>query len=430
MEDFPLIGVENSAEPIEYPKKRRRVFGESGWLNDILRRAKNPETDSKEDTDDDTETVFSKGSSGILKRLFRSFVSKEPIEAEPRPDESIDDEEEGRILHVSHEETELSTQIDRGVEEPETPEQADMSYPEAQLDQPTEAEQIVDSPVREVATNEEITENPDLEFRTSRVEEQTLENIPEAFDNYNRASIESATDAPIQERIIERPSPVGGLLALEYLGRKRADRKIKKNAAQLKKRVGKTEKSNKQLEEITRRSQEQINLLQERRGQYETVNPATRRESEVAPKRPESPKLTKFETYNSRQERPSVKLETPRNETQEIHYTNPERVLEEVTAAADKDAAIEKIYERRQEIKDDEGRFNDGQAASVASVLQTIDMRTAHSVKERQALARAAKQAHDGYARSEKNIYKQAVVSGFATALVIIAAALAYLWTR
>jgi len=381
-----------------------------GWLR---RLKKSPETEKDDETEEKPKSRFSR----FFGKLFGQMASKEDIRTG-----------QGDRPHVPL--YELFMPPTEKVHEPELPkpaeplerevrwsptESADYANPEESVDKEREA------PIQEVEMNRPTTEPIEqaalrsTEYSEPRAREQTV------FER------RSEPEPVKREQVIERR--VGEPLAvLEYFLRRRAvknvERQVRKETATLEKRLRQSTEATERLEQLQQKSQEQIRQLREKREAPE-IRPG------VAVPRPE--KIERPTTSPEKRQPVPETLVRPLEVRAEIKEpelpVRPDVVLEKVVEAAEKNAPIEKLYERRAEVKDEPSKFSSHVASGpvpISTVLSQSVQQSALDDKARKQLAKAVRNAHQS---NEGGMYKKAAVSGFWAALIILVTLTVVLFT-
>ncbi len=250
---------------------------------------------------------------------------------------------------------------------------------------------------------------------------------------------------PRTERVIERTRSRGtgvlaALLGLEYIGRKRADRKIRKdfgkklaadrkdNRAALNRTDYGARSTKQELHEVKDQQQSfEKQLAEAERNRMKTAQPETKMpQPELRPElRPPEIKIPQPEA--------AATVLAPTAE-QIVRQTEalkrPEAVLQKVGAAAEQNIPVEAVYERRHEIKPPEpfaavgggGSGGPGQANEPILLANALKQRMAD---EQRRVAASAGLPTTSHSKAEE-LYKAAVKSGVwgAVALLIFIAIL------
>jgi hypothetical protein len=249
------------------------------------------------------------------------------------------------------------------------------------------------------------------EYNEPRIREQTV------FER--RSEVVPGKREQIIERRVAEP-----LAVLEYFLRRRAvknvERRVKKETASLEKRLRQGNQSTERLDQLTQKSQEQLRQLREKRDVVPEYTATKTERSERIIEQPVRKTPEKILNRIEKPEKPSMIPESKIEYKEEALPVKPEVILEKVAEAAEHNAPLEKVYERRHEIKDEPTKFNTmigGSAVSISTVLASTMQQSALTDKDRKELARLTEKAHRS---NEKSLYKQAAVSGFWAALIIL----------
>lgn len=317
---------------------------------------------------------------------------------------------------------------------------APKTSPEPQLDAP-EATSVG----LEERTTEEVPSAP-LQAETSS---SAPEDTPEAAveDEAQELVRPQETVTPIErtsewQHVVERPDKTvieketvverGPGMALpivlvgaEYLARKKADRKLEGRVNEkieaVEKDVVAKELARTQLETLVKQNKEQLEIL--KRGRSNII--------EKAPARPEKTEVKQEKTH-VRQEvaKPQPEhLYTEVKQPEELDKREQYKIMEQVADAAEQNRPVEIAFERSHEVKDD---------VSIPSSAASIGAIMAEQAAEKQRIAQAqALQRQMGDTSTglpvfsdapSKDLYKQAMKSGFwAAVAIIILGLLAYL---
>ncbi len=236
------------------------------------------------------------------------------------------------------------------------------------------------------------------------IPEQTIElPVPMEFEAtipHNTPAAESAQPVVERETVIERG--VGGglpllLVGAEYLGRKRADKQLKKEFAQ---KIQSAERKDVQheatqahLQDLIQQNKEQLEILKRERGMVEA-----RQETIQLPRPEMNPNL------------PPPEERVPTS-----------RILESVVDAAEHNVPVERVFERSHEVKDDQSTAStvaDSGASSIGAVIAT-------QLAQRQpVVGRPQTDIGQGLPvvdeQTARDIYAQAMKSGFIGAIMLI----------
>jgi hypothetical protein len=203
------------------------------------------------------------------------------------------------------------------------------------------------------------------------------------------------------ETVVERG--IGGglplvLVGAEYLGRKSADKKIRKEFAekinQVEQKNVQQEANQAQLETLIQQNKQQLETLKRERGMAEAV-----KEEIKTPKAEVSPNLPP----------PEERVPT-------------ERILESVVDAAEHNMPVERVFERSHEVKDEPSV-----AGSIGATAQSVGAVMAAQMARRQQtpVAQAQTSQNQGLPilvdeQTTRDMYAQAMKSGFIGAIMLI----------
>lgn len=413
----------------------------------------------KKETDEDDDTEAEKPKSrrsrflssfknlGLFKRIarkeevstgwFKDTAPEEPGEQD-RPIASSQPSFEG-VLTINHEEA--VQEVPARQERPNQLTKEDTERPNSTNQQVVEVQQGSSKPaeaLRERAGN--TASDPLYEQRQST---DTISGRPELmhplFDGSSVPLVERATVGSrprSAERVVERRSGEP-LAVLEYFLRKKAvrnserrsERRMKKEVATFNDHILQEQEAHRRLEQLARQSHEQLSELKRKRHSAERPEAkiGVTRPPEVPPPilqperlAPAAEQVEKVKT--ARKSRRSPEVQSERTATR-----RPEQVLEQVAHAAEKDAPIEKAYERRHEIKDEPHSRGYGAAVPIGAVLDQTLQQAEFMRQEHSRLVQAAKQQSTAQI---PQLYKQAATQGFWGAIVIIVFAFILLIVR
>ena len=375
-----------------------------GWLR---RLKKSPETDKDDETESKPKSRFSR----FFGRLFGHMASKEDVRtpSEERPhiplyellmpptEKATEPEQSDRPLEGSDQEVRWSpreTVTDTLSEETSAREES-MPVEESLR------EGRVQEPIEQIALR-------NTEYGELRPREQTV------FERRTEPEPVKREQVVIERRVAEP------LAVLEYFLRRRAvknvERQVRKETATLEKRLRQSTEATERLEQLQQKSQEQIRQLREKR-EVPEVRPLVPNSERVESTGRPSPTPEKMRPAPEALVRP---LEVKREIKEPELPVRPDVVLEKVVQAAEKNAPIEKLYERRAEVKDEPSKFNSNFASGpvpISSVLTQAVQQSALDDRGRKQLARAVSRAHES---NDSGMYKKAAVGGFWAALVIL----------
>lgn len=234
------------------------------------------------------------------------------------------------------------------------------------------------------------------------------------------------------ERIIERRGNIAVPLvavAAEHIGRKRADRQLGKRIDNLDTRLNQAVQTQNRAEQVAERQEQRTSTLESRQDRAESVNPMFAYDrTETAPVHRmeparQAPADAEQPQTEAMRQRPEVAAVPDTDRLAEMH-ARPDVVLEQVARAAEQDIAVEKVYERRQEVRDEPGRApgpSGGGAQPVGAVMAKQYGSAPSSDASPKALARLYAQLADNrqFGR-QPSLYKQAAAAGVAGAGAIL----------
>jgi hypothetical protein len=337
----------------------------------------------------------------MMGQLFRRQVDRpEPVTEAAEPPEPAREEVARPIIP------------DVAVEEPipEQPaEMVDDRLPEAAVAEPAEETVEADS----VATTAARTPSPD-----------TIAAAEHVMAPFRTAEASTTPSRPV-ERVVESSrgaAAVGVLLGAEYIGRKRADRKQRRDFDKKLKRERKTTQTEvRKVEADAQSTKEEVRAVARQQKAFETRPQPSRAPAAKLEKTPQQTVI--FDRKAAAAEGPPPvpppimeNLPAAQRLAQQIEaLKHPAAVLEKVEQAAEKQMPLEAAYERRHETKDQQptgtGGSSGGRATSLAQALR-------ERVARSEAAAVAAEYANTAPGTPE--LYKQAVKSGVTGGAVIL----------
>jgi hypothetical protein len=229
----------------------------------------------------------------------------------------------------------------------------------------------------------------------------------------------------VVERGVGSALPVA-LVAAEYIGRKRADRKITetftKKTDHLQKGATEAQRAHEQLDQLLRQNREQLETLKQERGISNHTTPETLVSSSpvLASERlnPEAP-------MSQPERKPEIRIDQKENTVPAAETEpKPQHIMEQVAKAAEADVPVERVFERSHEVKDDSSSvtgFGAG-AASVGSIMSQRSTQTPTSVptaSKRQSTSSLVDNL-PFVTEQTPELYKQAMNTGFVAGIVII----------
>lgn len=421
-EDMPRPPGEakDDSEDDEEVTQRRRSFSES--LISLIEKQKNPDEDEEDEEDDEESLENNKSFAGrarrSLKRLFPKIVDK-PNQSTEKPEEPGVEKPGTEDLFIAPEKNIIPPVETPSVSLSEAEAPAETREPEtlpgrSEPEHPEELERVSE-PVE--------TEPPGPPGRaimpldgsvTSTGAEQTPEQLPPKRGT--RAALLAFW---------------GSFLAGELFSRSR-DRKLRRENVRQQREIEKLKKSQQKAEAESMLKDGQEQQISHRLAGIEAQR-ASNTEKLFAQPVDELERSTQvFErpTPGPEKQAEAVSplsasdLHPERNKEFTVHDRNarPDVVLEQVELAAEKNIPIESLYERRQEIKDEQGdlaalsahygQHQPGGASPVSSVLDSPEFDKARVVAE---------QARQPIAASQnRSVYKRAAKGGFWAAILVV----------
>ncbi len=424
------------------------------WFSRRAKQKESKETDDDDEEEDSTPyTLWQRA----WRKLFRSAVKPTPVpETTERP--AVSQPAWAEAVPLEPEEAPIYT-----ADTSEAPEIQDVQPTEEYHDIPEQtpdfmADDDLDSDIADLTP-----ETPLAESEADTTRPETEEHIPEeriyAAEPVAHLHREATPIRPevVYERtreVIER-GPSNRLAAVatvlvggEYFARRRADRKLKREVERLSRQVKKGSQASQQLQklkpeaaprspEITRdlKTPETkpvvtpitVEKIIDRTIQVERPTAQT-----VEAARPivGAEKLIVERTVEA--QKPSLKELEPTAAAVETTVESrkaPEVVLETVVKAAERDAPIERLYERRHEIKDEPTRSTG--AAAIGSLLTPSTPFSMSSYGHKGSSDKTASLDRNlpTEALTTPSLYKQAVQAGFWAAMVIMVVAAISLMT-
>lgn len=367
---------------------------------------------STQETSDDVESPR-KGFSALWRRMFERDVRMEPIE-EPEPSnpaESAEDilqwwpkiaQPEDRV-HSTHEKEEIGLSVtektepsapEKTREEAETP--ADM--PEFTT-YPLPSSRELQEQIRMLSSNEAAPSGSELPG-----ESKSLVDAKE----------------PKPEILVNKKEPLAAVtllgLGAEYLGRKKQGRNQGKRIRNLERKVEDHDEKTKRLEmELGRETREKTYQSREQK-------PVLGRNAEAHPEkripRPERQDTLKEHVGTAIKTEKIAEEVAKKVETYEKQHEAPTVVLKEMVKAAEANAPVERIYERRQEIKDETSPvYNYSSAVPVSVILKKL---SGTSQANTSLYPAVPGNPQSSPVNTKPELYRQAAQRGFWGAVVIV----------
>lgn len=229
----------------------------------------------------------------------------------------------------------------------------------------------------------------------------------------------------VVERGVGSALPVA-LVAAEYIGRKRADRKITeaftKKTDHLEKDAVEARRAHEQLDQLLRQNREQLASLQQERGVYDYKSPEIKSIfPSTVPSEPLRPEAAPDQPKNNLE---TITTQSEIFKAKEEVEPPPQKIMEQVVKAAEQDVPVERVFERSHEVKDDTSPVvsTGVSAASVGSIMSSRANQTQPS-KPVSAKSKPITGLVDNLpfvTEQTPEMYKQAMSAGFAAGMVII----------
>lgn len=399
-DDDTQESVSSKRRSREFLTYYQRLLGRRPSLEEALNAS---ETDDDEEEDDEKPKKWR----GFFKRLFGNVVTPPDGEEKAENQHSFNpDAWYGWQTGPNSETPTISAEVD------EQPILDSTELPTVETEELT-LEETTPTTIENVETpNETQDESVETIVEPTPLPEQTNEYPTEVEAVIPHESPAAETTQPIVERqtetVVERG--IGGglplvLVGAEYLGRKHADKKIRKEFNEkidrVEQKTSQQEVNQTQLETLIQQNKHQLETLKRERGM------AQAEKQEVVAPRVES------------------KLNLPPPEER----VPTERILESVVDAAEHNVPVERVFERSHEVKDEPSVVG-----SVGATAQSIGAVMANQMAQHQAqIAQAQASTNQGLPvivdeQTAQNMYAQAMRSGFIGGImIIILGLLAYL---
>lgn len=409
-------------------KPRRRGFLLS-WL-------KAREAGDNDETQEDRAEKPRKGLVALLRRLFAKHVDLEAVEAPKTKDTT---QEEAEDTPAWRPKTEQPGEAVATADQAEAASPAGEAVPADPDDEPIEKTR--ERPAAEIKETEETEEAKETEeTEEARVPIDTADALPAPLEPEepvrivrrgrsgvvaagpagSPAAVETKASKPATGADSRRDQLMAGALAgsvAERLGRQEKDQRRQAehlNAAE--------QKLSRRVERAEARIAE---LTQENRAELTPSEEPTLHRSSPEPEQPMAgagATAEKFGTDIAQARQAMAEEFVKKVEAYERQQAAPEAVLNEMIKAAEVDAPVERVYERRQEIKNKSGGPARSVPASVASIISNMpEPRVKFAANYGlSAPAPAARGHNPSHHSPDPHLYKQAVQGGFWGAVVIV----------
>lgn len=435
MESRPLGPDDQDQNTESTGAKKKRSSRLSNYLS-ILRGKEAPSIDSEE-----TEAEHPRRVQRLFARLFPRIVERPTSVPTIETSKQHDFDPEAWFTWESSRPAVESTQLPE--ETADGHNEAEVTPAQASVSERSPVGSSVQAEASALAANQDDSElsrttSAEADVPHEGPRQQTIE-----LDHHQAAELGAESiplrservDAPLtradeQELVIERRGsnilPVA-LVAAEYLGRKKADKKLEsrldKKIKPVAEKQQRSEQLQNELDQIVAENKQQIEQLKRARNKLspeqssskalerpETIVPATEAEARRGPEKSASGEKIK---------------------PAEAESVKPQNIAERVADAAEHDVPVERAFERSHEVKD-ETSAAPGAAASIGAVMAASATSTVAAVKQAQA---ARIEATDDLPFTVEAIsadaYRYAIKMGFWSAIcLMILGIIAYLMIR
>ena len=375
--------------------------------------------DDTEEDDDEEETTPTKRWQRLLKRIFGGVVSKSEVKLES---------EAKKLPDISEVSSNNSSGINARIEQSDTllidHSQASMVDPESNINlaEPVNSrEQIVTSEV------------PAEAVAAVDVSDLAYEDIPET-PTESTASVEHAANStevshdappiPYSYEPVER-----WRLERERREREQHDRLLKRKIHTLKHRVEKQEKQSREITKDAQKAEDERNFVRTQQLMFESRLNA--REKAQPNKTVEAPSviersketaiIEKKNTSVSPEHVTSLKAEAVTHISNRPEQYDAKEVLTKVSQAAEQNIAVERLYERSHEIKDEATPLVGDSATPVAKVIAKQQQELISRMQAQQRSSNQPKQpVPQATPLAEPELYKKAVFGGILGAIIVI----------
>lgn len=383
MENRPPGPEEQDDSTSDASSKKR--WGESTLSRYLSRlRGKEQESDGESDTGDEKPKRLRR----IFKRLFPSVVEKPDHSTGEAVNHGFDPEK--WFSWTQYANSPAASGGEQPIEDESAQVSASSEGESAQL--PAELPDL-DTPPNEIEDTHnssqraagEVTPEQDKEATVPVAEVSKVPPMPEATLAHQQRQAEAQPDRSVttnsaesaKEVVIERG--VGNALPLilvgaEYLARKKADRKLEKRVSEqittTNQEVARAAVLQQELETLTKQNKEQLESLKRARaGEVRQSSPPAEKVSpSTAEQRTPPPEVVREQTERVKQVSGEKLFSHPHVPEREMpEEIQPQKILEQVADAAEHNLAVERVFERSHEVKDD--RSVPGVAASVGAVM-------------------------------------------------------------
>lgn len=434
---------QDDSKPEVSPRKKRGISALSRYLSGI--RRKETEENEENESSDEKPKRFKR----LFSRLFPSVVEN-PTLTDSKSTKNQSFIPEGLFSFLEKRAYSDADDPSTAEEVTEEPVYTDVIGPVAEKPADTTSS---DNTV-EVAVGDEVASSPETlvpEMASDAIEPPTNEPTDELSSTlYTRETLVtptteiSKTEQPTPkhedtEVVVERGPGVllpVALTGLEHLGRKKADKKLEQRVIEKIDNTNQEVKRNavlqQEIDSITRQNKEQLEALKRAR---------EREQANIDAMVDEQPQRSPNSQILNREIQKPIPEDIPRQypNTPEYRQTQketspetikPQKILEQVADAAEQNVAVERVFERSHEVKDDQP-LSAG-ATSVGTVManqaSNLPQHIAQSVYGDINTKQSANNATQVTGETVRGAYMQAMKAGFwAGVLIIILGSIAYL---
>lgn len=473
--------MENNAQPEEHgrgsnsesadtdPKRRKVSAAINRTLEAWFRRRELPEnqnffSDSEEDEEDDDDTPEYKKKTSKFRRALRSFfgtqVSREEIPAAPAA-ERTEQQPEQLASNNQAEQTQPAEANQPRYETPFDPMVAAQYERRLRGESPT-SERNDNQPQ---TTPEELPEVPETATEASgEPQAEATADLPMRDGANEWVLIDRTQDQVQQQRAAERPDqPVPEVTKrdLKRVETKRyyGNRHRKRDVRELNEQVVDLKDEQKEAEQNAKTQTKAQEQLRERLARIETAfaaqsaaqkaeqqqaqaaraaetRPANTVERQVEATPPAERPTESVKEILAKREKPTQQPESTQmaqqaRELANAHYEKtlqPQTVMEKVEQAAEQNIAIEGLFERRHEVKDEDSAMQNAGGSATASLPQTQTAMPFLSVQAQS--PKKQPNVKDNVLSYIAPEYKQAARNGFFAAILLLAIILVIFFMR
>lgn len=428
----------------EKPLESKRLSFFESWQKRLgLNHELSPEDeeDSQEadkEKKDSKKVKNSKKWQSLFGKVFGGIVKPTPVEATPAEDKTNKTEKLTDNAKAPSSLPEVQTTLDQETVTADIPGEESvelMEPPDTDAEKATEGEISIDH------SNDKILQSPPTKTDLEHDIPEEVHEDQQSFDvatsknkaTWNQAEAgafpaEQIKSPEPRERVIERNGRgvgvAAGLFGLEFFGRKRADRKLKKEIERLDTEFKKREYETSPIVNKNETIRSDNNLLNQRLHPEINVS-APENLAAVGPEKLISKTERKLSKTQETAPKTNTEREPPTQESQLSKKEKPEKILEKVLEAAENNVPIEKLYERRHEVKDEPSQTVG--AAPVSAILTGSGAEQSMFKAATQQFIDSQKTTPKSPFSDQPEAYIQAVKNGFCAAVVLVIIAAIFL---